>query len=150
MSVIKALQYLSRSENGDDEDGGERQRPTPLDPEYWRGITHSHDMAPHPIHMQEGTYFSPSVNDNYAYAAHPQIDSWSLTVKNSKTSSHHFRVMVGFAEFALINKLKIGSRIIVVIFQFIFVVRLRFIEQEQTNFSEHEAKVRKAFQIVQP
>lgn len=42
MSVIAALQYLSRSEDGDDDGDTERQL-TPLDPEYWRGITHSHE-----------------------------------------------------------------------------------------------------------
>ncbi|KAF1315961.1 hypothetical protein FI667_g15743, partial [Globisporangium splendens] len=69
-----------------------------------------------------------------------------------QTSSHHFRATVGFVEFALISKLKTGSHItkyarlrshdrkewrrVIVIFQLIFVVRLRFIGQEQTTVSD--------------
>ncbi|RLN77856.1 hypothetical protein BBJ28_00024944 [Nothophytophthora sp. Chile5] len=46
---MEALAYLARlADEDEDEDDYEESdgRLTPLDPEYWRGITHSHDVAP--------------------------------------------------------------------------------------------------------
>lgn len=69
MSVIETLQYLSRDDDDDNTDASDR-RPTPLDPEYWRGITHSLDAAPHPQGYER--YASPVAvhpQDAYGYAA---------------------------------------------------------------------------------
>lgn len=40
-------------DDGSDETGGERRRPTPLDPEYWQGITHSFGATPYPHALEE-------------------------------------------------------------------------------------------------
>lgn len=42
--------YLSQRDADDDDDG---RRPTPLDPEYWRGVTHSFDSAPNPAFLED-------------------------------------------------------------------------------------------------
>lgn len=68
--MIEALQYLSRSDSDGNDDGSERERPTPLDPEYWRGITHSHESVP--SHHMNDQYSSPVINDGYEYAPHVQ------------------------------------------------------------------------------
>lgn len=70
MSVIETLQYLSRDDDEEEEEISDR-RPTPLDPEYWRGITHSLDAVPHPQGHER--YASPlathSPQDTYAYVS---------------------------------------------------------------------------------
>lgn len=80
MSVIEALQYLSRSDT-DDEDDDSEHRPTPLDPEYWRGITHSYDaIAPHAVAVQQeydGGFGYPT--PTHAEAEYPQLYSRPLT-----------------------------------------------------------------------
>ncbi|KAG6620806.1 Cytidine deaminase [Phytophthora cinnamomi] len=47
---MEALAYLARSDSSDDDDGFDSSdgRPTPLDPEYWRGITHSREVVAAP------------------------------------------------------------------------------------------------------
>lgn len=40
-------------DDGSDVTDGERRRPTPLDPEYWQGITHSFDATPYPHALEE-------------------------------------------------------------------------------------------------
>lgn len=46
------LVILSQDEDSDITDG-ERRRPTPLDPEYWQGITHSFGATPYPHALEE-------------------------------------------------------------------------------------------------
>jgi hypothetical protein len=50
---MEALVYLSQSADSDED---ENRRPTPLDPEYWRGITHSFDSAPNPAFLADNGY----------------------------------------------------------------------------------------------
>lgn len=50
---MESLVYLSKS---DDAEEDENRRPTPLDPEYWRGITHSYDSAPDPAFLADNGY----------------------------------------------------------------------------------------------
>lgn len=74
--MIEALQYLSRSDSGGEEDGTADRRPTPLDPEYWRGITHSYEtVAPHAVAVpQHDAVFGYPVPLR-AGAEHPQMYS---------------------------------------------------------------------------
>lgn len=53
---MESLVYLSQSDDAGEASG---RRPTPLDPEYWRGVTHSYDSAPNPAFLA----------DNGGYAA---------------------------------------------------------------------------------
>lgn len=66
MSVIETLQHLSHDD--DDDDDTSDRRPTPLDPEYWRGITHSLDAAPHPQGFAS-PLAAPSLQDAYGYVS---------------------------------------------------------------------------------
>ncbi|TYZ67714.1 hypothetical protein PybrP1_002181 [[Pythium] brassicae (nom. inval.)] len=81
MSMIEALQYLSRSDSDDEEDDTDR-RPTPLDPEYWRGITHSYEtVAPHAVAVQHhdvGFGYPVPLHPGSEYP-HPQMYSRPLT-----------------------------------------------------------------------
>ncbi|KAJ0399206.1 hypothetical protein P43SY_001872 [Pythium insidiosum] len=65
MSALDTLQQLSRLTDDDGAEDDDRQRPTPLDPEYWRGITHSHEYAP----VAAATAVSPPPLDA-SYAMH--------------------------------------------------------------------------------
>ncbi|GLD98133.1 hypothetical protein PINS_up006830 [Pythium insidiosum] len=63
MSTLDTLQQLARLSNDDEGDDDDRQRPTPLDPEYWRGITHSLEYAPQPA---LAATLSPPMDATYA------------------------------------------------------------------------------------
>ncbi|TMW67050.1 hypothetical protein Poli38472_012166 [Pythium oligandrum] len=63
---MDGLEYLSQWNDDDDADF---QRPTPLDPEYWRGITHSCEPArevyyhdPYPVAHPSATYGNAGMN----------------------------------------------------------------------------------------
>ncbi|KAG7381677.1 hypothetical protein PHYBOEH_010817 [Phytophthora boehmeriae] len=65
---MEALAYLARvGEDSDDSDEFDLtgRRPTPLDPEYWRGITHSLDVAP------------PSTTSGYRHSSGREAHSYS-------------------------------------------------------------------------
>ncbi|EEY67522.1 uncharacterized protein PITG_17627 [Phytophthora infestans T30-4] len=76
---METLAYLARSDSSDSDDSSDGS-PTPLDPEYWRGITHSREVAParsssyrHPSRVE-----TPSSHHydhrNYAPATYPMYD----------------------------------------------------------------------------
>ncbi|KAL4168768.1 hypothetical protein KRP22_012161 [Phytophthora ramorum] len=62
---MEALAYLARSDSSDDDWDASDGRPTPLDPEYWRGITHSVVPAP-ATYTHADRMESPHSYDHYA------------------------------------------------------------------------------------
>jgi hypothetical protein len=79
MEMIAALSHMDDGNGGNDDDYDSR-RPTPLDPEYWRGITHSLEPS-QPMHapsiggadavafVQSHPYASGFHTASYAYPA---------------------------------------------------------------------------------
>lgn len=70
---MEALAYLARSDSSDDDDDFDSSdgRPTPLDPEYWRGITHSREVVPAPTAAYRQPPQQQQHYDPYGAAGHP-------------------------------------------------------------------------------
>ncbi|ETL25552.1 hypothetical protein, variant, partial [Phytophthora nicotianae] len=83
---MEALAYLARSDSSDSDDdfASSDGRPTPLDPEYWRGITHSREVTPAhsstyrhssrmetpPSHHYEHHHYAPATYPMYHQYSH--------------------------------------------------------------------------------
>ncbi|GMF57779.1 unnamed protein product [Phytophthora fragariaefolia] len=68
---MEALAYLARSDSSDDDDVDSSDgRPTPLDPEYWRGITHSREVVAAPAAAYRPPGRHEHHYDPYGYPAY--------------------------------------------------------------------------------
>lgn len=92
---MEALAYLARSDSSDDDDDFDSSdgRPTPLDPEYWRGITHSREVVPAPTaaaYRQPSRMDPPAPHhhhyDPYGAASYPMYHQQQYPYQRPATS----------------------------------------------------------------
>ncbi|KAL7678648.1 putative EF-hand domain pair protein [Plasmopara halstedii] len=87
---METLAYLARSDSSDSDVASSSGRPTPLDPEYWRGITHSLEAttnsndayrranridSPHSSYQYNQQQYRPSMSSPVSHQQHPVTSS---------------------------------------------------------------------------